>query len=137
MACPGAGRVAGNATGRLLIWIKHATPDRFHRADIHRKENMIQTTAIVLGAFAALLLAVPAKAQVLVDVSKISCDQYITQRITHTQTVNVWLAGFYAGRRNNPVVDTQALNKNGNKLSRFCESHREMPLLDAVEANTK
>ncbi|CUT09721.1 hypothetical protein BF49_0801 [Bradyrhizobium sp.] len=48
-----------------------------------------------------------------------------------------WLAGFYAGRRNNPVVDTQALNKNGNKLSRFCESHCEMPLLDAVEANTK
>ncbi|MBM7482328.1 hypothetical protein ACVWWI_004361 [Bradyrhizobium sp. USDA 3686] len=98
---------------------------------------MVQTRAIVLGAFAALLLAVPAKAQVLVDVSKISCDQYITQRITHMQTVNVWLAGFYAGRRNNPVVDTQALNKNGNKLSRFCESHREMPLLEVVEADTK
>jgi hypothetical protein len=120
-----------------LIWIKQAAPDRLQRAGIHRKENMVQTRVIVLGAFAALLLAAPAKAQVLVDVSKISCDQYITQRITHMQTVNVWLAGFYAGRRNNPVVDTQALNKNGNKLSRFCESHREMPLLDAVEANTK
>ena len=74
----------------------------------------------------------------MADVSKISCDQYITQRITHMQTgANVWLAGFYAGRRNNPVVDTHALNRNGNKLSRFCELHREMPLLDAVEANTK
>ena len=95
------------------------------------------TKATVLGALAAIVLAPQAHAQVLVDVSKISCDQYITQRITHMQTVNVWLAGFYAGRRNNPVVDTQALNRNGNKLSRFCESHREMPLLDAVEANTK
>src|SRR3954449_12693220 len=106
---------------------------------------MVQTRAIILGAFAALLLAVPAKAQVLVDVSKISCDQYITQRITHMQTVNVWLAGFYAGRRNNPahptpprnpetfgprgsrpaprknpVVNTKALKKTGKKLSPFC-----------------
>ncbi|MBR0990313.1 hypothetical protein JQ580_06240 [Bradyrhizobium japonicum] len=128
---------AGCATGRALIWIKHAAPDRPTVQTFNRKENMVQTRASVLGAFAAVLLAVPAKAQVLVDVSKISCDQYITQRITHMQTVNVWLAGFYAGRRNNPVVDTQALNRNGNKLSRFCESHREMPLLDAVEANTK
>jgi acid stress chaperone HdeB len=92
---------------------------------------------VFAGLAGAGLLTSQAGAQVLVDVSKITCDQYITQRITHMQTVNVWLAGFYAGRRNNPVVDTQALNRNGNKLSRFCESHREMPLLDAVEANTK
>jgi acid stress chaperone HdeB len=98
---------------------------------------MFQIKTITAAALAAFLLAVPATAQVLVDVSKITCDQYITQRITHMQTVNVWLSGFYAGRRNNPVVDTQALNKNANRISRFCESHREMPLLDAVEANAK
>ena len=98
---------------------------------------MSLTKATIIAAFAATLLAVPAKAQVMVDVSKITCDQYLTQRITHSQTVNVWLSGFYAGRRNNPVVDTQALSKNANKLSRFCETHRDMQLLDAVEANLK
>ena len=69
-----------------------------------------------------------------IDVSKITCDQYITQRITHMRTVNVWLSGFYAGRQNNPVIDTQGVERNGNKLSRFCESHRDMPLMDAVGA---
>jgi len=89
------------------------------------------------GLLAGALIVTQAEAQVTVDVSKITCDQYITQRITHTRTVNIWLSGFYAGRRNNPVVDTQSLGRSGNKLSRFCESHREMPLLDAVEAVSK
>jgi hypothetical protein len=91
----------------------------------------------VFALFGTMALIEAAKAQVMVDVSKITCDQYITQRITHSQTVNVWLSGFYAGRRNNPIVDTQALNRNANRVSRFCESHRDMPLLDAVEAATK
>lgn len=92
---------------------------------------------VFAGLAGAGLLTSQAGAQVLVDVSKITCDQYITQRITHSRTVNIWLSGFYAGRRNNPVVDTQALERNSNKVSRFCESHRDMPLLDAVEAAAK
>ncbi|WP_283808451.1 hypothetical protein [Bradyrhizobium sp. AS23.2] len=39
--------------------------------------------------------------------------------------------------RNGLVVDTEALDRNSNKLSRFCEYNREMPLLDAVEAIAK
>lgn len=93
--------------------------------------------ALLVGLVGAGPLMSRAAAQVLVDVSKITCDQYITQRITHSRTVNVWLSGFYAGRRNNPVVDTQALERKSNKVSRFCEQHRDMPLLDAVEAAAK
>jgi hypothetical protein len=92
---------------------------------------------LLFALFGATAVFGAAHAQVMVDVSKITCDQYITQRITHSQTVNVWLSGFYAGRRNNPMVDTQALNRNANRVSRFCESHRDMQLLDAVEAVAK
>jgi len=92
---------------------------------------------LVFALFGATAAIGAAEAQVMVDVSKITCDQYITQRITHSQTVNVWLSGFYAGRRNNPMVDTQALSRNANRVSRFCESHRDMQLLDAVEAAMK
>jgi acid stress chaperone HdeB len=92
---------------------------------------------VLIGPSAAATVTSRADAQVLVDVSRITCDQYITQRITHSRTVSIWLSGFYAGRRNNPVVDTQALDRNSNRLSRFCESHRDMPLLDAVEAAAK
>lgn len=35
------------------------------------------------------------------------------------------------------VVDTEAFDRNSNKLFRFCHYNREMPLLDAVEAIAK
>ncbi|MGT2500350.1 HdeA/HdeB family chaperone [Bradyrhizobium guangxiense] len=95
---------------------------------------MVPSRAASAALLAATLLVSQAEAQVMVDVSKITCEQYITQRITHTRTVNIWLSGFYAGRRNNPVLDTQQLERNGNRLSRFCESNRDMLLLDAVGA---
>lgn len=97
----------------------------------------LKHVGLLLGPLVAVAATASASAQVMVDVSKITCDQYITQRITHSRTVSIWLSGFYAGRRNKPVVDTQALDRNSNKLSRFCESNREMPLLDAVEAIAK
>lgn len=95
---------------------------------------MLLSKATVAGIPAVILMVAQANAQVTIDVSKISCDQYLTQRITQTRTMNVWLAGFYAGRQNNPVVDVQAVERSGNKLARFCESHRDMPLMDAVGA---
>jgi len=95
---------------------------------------MLLSKATFAGSLALILMVAQANAQVTIDVSKISCEQYLTQRITHTRTMNVWLAGFYAGRQNNPVVDVQAVERSGNKLSRFCESHRDMPLMDAVGA---
>ena len=93
---------------------------------------MIPLKAAAAALFAAMLTVSQAEAQVTVDVSKITCDQYITQRITHTRSVNIWISGFYAGRRNDPVLDTQQLERNSSKLSRFCEQNRDMLLLDAV-----
>ena len=95
---------------------------------------MLLSKATFAAIPVVILMVAQANAQVTIDVSKISCEQYLTQRITHTRTMNVWLAGFYAGRQNNPVVDVQAVERSGNKLSRFCESHRDMPLMDAVGA---
>ena len=101
------------------------------------RSHALKHLGLLLGLSGAVTIAATADAQVMVDVSRMSCDQYITQRVTHSRTVNIWLSGFYAGRRNKPVVDTQGLERNSNKLSRFCESNREMPLLDAVEAVLK
>jgi acid stress chaperone HdeB len=92
---------------------------------------MLLTRAGVAAVF-SVIMAMRAEAQVTLDVSKITCDQYVAQRITHSRTVNIWLSGYYAGRSNKPVVDVQALERRGDKLSRFCESHRDMLLLDAV-----
>jgi hypothetical protein len=44
------------------------------------------------------------------------------------------LDGFYSGKRNNTVVDTRAVERNADKVEEYCRSHRDMQLMQAVEA---
>ncbi len=94
------------------------------------------------GFSSLLLLAITlasqeAAAQVTIDVSKITCEQYLNQSIAQTRSINLWVSGFYAGLRNKPLVDTQLLDRNAVAISNFCESNRSMKLLEAVEATAK
>ena len=76
---------------------------------------------------------IPAQAQVTVDVSKITCDQYLKDEITFSQNVVMWLSGYYNGKRNNTIIDREAIKKNGDKVSLYCRQHRETTVMDAVK----
>ena len=43
----------------------------------------------------ALLFSEHARAQVMVDVSKITCDQFVTYKIVNPEYLAIWLSGYY------------------------------------------
>ena len=95
---------------------------------------MSELKPLLLGSMFGLLVVSAAVAQVSIDVSKITCNQYILDQVTDFRTINAWLDGFYSGKRNNTVVDTGALQRNADKVEEYCKSHRDMPLMQAVES---
>jgi hypothetical protein len=80
-----------------------------------------------------LFAAHPAQAQVTLDVSKITCDQYTGYKITNPQNIAIWLSGFYNGKRGNTVLDTQALAANTKKLQDYCIRNPQILVMQAVE----
>jgi acid stress chaperone HdeB len=74
-----------------------------------------------------------AQAQVTVDMSKITCGQFLQHKITNPRFLALWLSGFYAGKRNNPVVEIQKLEGNADRVSAYCDLNRNMVLMKAVE----
>jgi len=66
-----------------------------------------------VGFVSALIFAlgtVPAaRAQVMLDVSKITCEQFAGYKITTPQNIAIWLNGYYSGKRSNTVIDMQKL----------------------------
>jgi hypothetical protein len=92
-------------------------------------------TKLALGALIlALLPASGAPAQVTVDVSKITCEQFILYQVVSSDYIAVWLDGYYNAKRNNTLVDTQALKANVEKVKNFCRQNFPMPVMQAVEA---
>ena len=91
-------------------------------------------SGLASGLALALLAAASAQAQVTVDVAKISCDQFTAYRITDPHNIAIWLNGYYNGKRNNTVIDTQALTENYNKLRDYCITNPKALVMQAVEA---
>jgi len=94
---------------------------------------MLKLKSLLLGSMFGLFVASAAVAQVTIDVSKITCNQYVLDQVTDFRTIVAWLDGFYSGKRNNTVVDTRALERNADKVEDYCRSHPDMPLMQAIE----
>ena len=91
---------------------------------------------IISGLVLILFFASPVRAQVSLDVSKITCDQFVHSKIANPRTFAAWLSGYYNGKRNNQTVDPQRFEANLSKLTHFCyqEKNFKLPVMDAVEA---
>ncbi len=87
--------------------------------------------AIAFGLTA--MSANAATAQVQLDMTKVTCMQFATYKITDPRNLAIWLNGYYQGRQNSTLVDTQTLIANADKLRDFCIMHPTEPVLQASE----
>jgi hypothetical protein len=77
-----------------------------------------------------------AQAQVVLDVAKITCDQYVHSKIATPNYIAAWLSGCYNGQRGNLTVDLQTLHTHVQKLEQYCyqQQNFSVPVMKAVEA---
>ena len=93
------------------------------------KARLLLTSALFLFA------QIPApQAQETVDVAKITCEQVILEQLAPpTHDVVMWLNGYYNGKRNNTIIDPDAIKKNEEKVNQYCHGHRDTTVMDAVK----
>jgi hypothetical protein len=93
-----------------------------------RLQLTIATIALALASWSG------AQAQVTIDVSKITCDQFTLYKITDPRNIAIWLSGYYHGLHNNTIVDTQQLSDNLRKITDYCNLHTQETVIHAVES---
>lgn len=92
------------------------------------KQLLLTTAALALASWSG------AAAQVTLDVSKITCDQFTLYKITDPQNIAIWLSGYYHGQRNSTTVDTQQLAGNLKKIKDYCNLRPQETVMKAVES---
>jgi len=90
---------------------------------------------IVSGLIIATCFAASARAQVTIDVSKVTCEQFVFSKIAPVRSIALWLSGYYGGKRNNSIIDLQAFEENAGKVESFCKQQKnfKLPVMQAVE----
>ena len=93
------------------------------------------TKLVVLGLIFAVSAASTAQAQVTVDVSKLSCDQFVHHKVSTPNVIAAWFSGYYNAKRNNLIIDLDTLDENVSKVKNYCsdEKNFKVPVMKAVE----
>jgi acid stress chaperone HdeB len=94
---------------------------------------MIKVVGVVSALIFALDAVPAARAQVMLDVSKIACEQFAGYKITTPQNIAIWLSGYYNGKRGNTVVDMQKLLADTKTIERYCIQNLQTLVMNAVE----
>ena len=95
--------------------------------------RFLPALAVALGLTLAVERVPAARAQVTLDVSKITCDQYNAYKVTNPQNIAIWVNGYYHGKRGDVTLDTQGLVENARKLRDYCRRNPQTLVMQAVE----
>src|SRR2546429_9825812 len=95
--------------------------------------RVVPALAIAPGFVLALETVPPARAQVTLDATKITCEQLRSYKITRPENIAIWLSGYHHGKRGDTTLDTQRLLADAKKLRDYCFKNSQTPVMEAVE----
>jgi acid stress chaperone HdeB len=95
---------------------------------------MVKFKINILSLILFCLVISAAQAQVTIDVSKITCEQFRGYAITDPNNIALWLSGYYNGQRGNTVVNVQTFKENLEKVKDYCITNPKVTVMQAVEA---
>jgi acid stress chaperone HdeB len=96
-----------------------------------RRKLTRRSTAAAMGLL-ALSATYPAGAQVILDMSLITCEQYLEYDPARKEMVAAWMSGYFNASINQPVVSLERFEYNKHVVTDYCREHRRESLMSAI-----
>ena len=93
--------------------------------------------AILIGTILAIGAAIPAKAQVVIEMSLITCKQYMASDSERQELIASWMSGYFSASKNLSVVDFGYVERNRKVVGAYCKKHPGERLMSAIQKNAR
>jgi len=97
----------------------------------------IATKALRYAVVAAALLTAgsygPVKAQVILEMSALTCRNYLEAPPDRQELIAAWMSGYFNAARNMPTVDFGRFATNKKLVAKYCRAHGNANLMRAVQ----
>ena len=92
---------------------------------------------IIAASCFALLLAptVPASAQVVIDLSLITCKQLLESDTERQSLISSWMSGYFSATKNLNELDFRYVNRNAKVVGNYCKTHKSDTVMNAMQKN--
>ena len=68
-----------------------------------------------------------------IDVSSMTCQQFVQSDDVRTNLIVAWLLGFYTDEQDPQVIDLSSLNKTRDRFINFCKQQPNFKMTTAAE----
>ena len=75
----------------------------------------------------------PVKAQVILEMSALTCHNYLEAPPERQNLMAAWMSGYFNAARNMPTVDFGRYATNKRLVAEHCRAHRDENLMRAIE----
>lgn len=96
------------------------------------RRKLARGAIVIVSAVFVLSAAWSAHAQVILDMSLITCQQYLGYDPERQDMVAAWMSGYFNASINQPVVSFERFEYNKRTVSDYCRSHSRETLMSAI-----
>jgi acid stress chaperone HdeB len=99
----------------------------------------MRARTILVSALLTAAFAVPARAQVIVDMSLISCQQYFSYTPEQQILIAWWMRGYFSAVKNLSTIDFRYVDYNTKAVIAYCKKkqNRQETLMSAIQKNAR
>jgi hypothetical protein len=86
---------------------------------------------LIAAAALAAISAKPALAQVVVQVDRITCGQFLDAPSERQILIGAWAGGYFSGSKNLNVFDSAYAKRNADVIVKHCKEHKKDSFLES------
>jgi acid stress chaperone HdeB len=96
----------------------------------------IMTRSIIAAACVLTVTSiVPANAQVVLDLSLITCKQLLDSDPDRQALIGSWMSGYFSASKNLNVLDFRYVERNRKVVGNYCKTHKSDTVMSAMQRN--
>jgi acid stress chaperone HdeB len=79
----------------------------------------------------------PVRGQIKVDMSLITCKQYLSSDAERQEMIASWMSGYFHASRDQSIFDFQRSANNKKKIGNYCKKRGGETLMSAIQKNAR
>ncbi|WP_338695676.1 MULTISPECIES: HdeA/HdeB family chaperone [unclassified Bradyrhizobium] len=91
----------------------------------------------IISSFCVLILMniTPAHAQVVIDLSVLTCKQLLDSDAERQALISSWMGGYFSATKNLSELDIRYVKRNAKVVGSYCKTHRSDTVMNAMQKN--
>jgi acid stress chaperone HdeB len=91
----------------------------------------------IVASFCVLLFTsiAPASAQVVIDLSLITCKQLLDSDAERQALIGSWMSGYFSATKNLNELDFRYVKRNAKVVGNYCKTHKSDTVMNAMQKN--